>query len=514
MTTGAYGGGRTMRRLNDDIMANILARLPAVSFAAAACVNKTWNRLSSQILSRPKLASALSLNPSLIHAVREVLDNVLSKPIRPHFAIAFISEKYGLRLAHMLINDRLKNRVPLVVHISHGVMGKDVLSDELREVKWEYFDYSGDHPRECNVYGNINKGVVLVLGFVPGLKVDAIPLFRPRQDPGGEQADRFLADIKAFTAAASGHESPAAIMMFGDRRSNMNSVVAKMDHALPKETVMIGDAGGCFLFNSMNHTITTPNSYVLDAVALVFAEDKDKSPDVGETEFNVVLAEGLVPFGPPFEVIVVGMNPSQEWTVFSARMEGCDVILSSDAVFETVLDTVSDPNFELYIGVTQRRGEEESLFFYRVLSGEGIHFVVDGIGLKPGDSFVFYHTDKDGAVTSRDIACENLETLKEIGDENESDVFGGLIFASKFRGKAYFGEENGDVMPLSENFPGVAIAGSFCDGEIGRGWCSFVTETEAEEEEDEETSGRCSLRAFSALYLAMSYVTASAAIHR
>lgn len=51
--------------VNEDVMQNILARLPALSFASAACVNKTWNCVANQILSRPKLASALSLNRSL-----------------------------------------------------------------------------------------------------------------------------------------------------------------------------------------------------------------------------------------------------------------------------------------------------------------------------------------------------------------------------------------------------------------------------------------------------------------
>lgn len=51
--------------VNDDVVQNILGRLPALSFASAACVNKSWNHLCNRILSRPKLASALSLNPSL-----------------------------------------------------------------------------------------------------------------------------------------------------------------------------------------------------------------------------------------------------------------------------------------------------------------------------------------------------------------------------------------------------------------------------------------------------------------
>lgn len=50
--------------INDDLLLNILSRLPAVSFASAACVNKYWNRICNRVLSRPKLATALSFNPS------------------------------------------------------------------------------------------------------------------------------------------------------------------------------------------------------------------------------------------------------------------------------------------------------------------------------------------------------------------------------------------------------------------------------------------------------------------
>lgn len=53
------------RLLNGDIVHNIIGRLPALSFAAASCVSKSWYHICNRILSRPKLASALSLDPSL-----------------------------------------------------------------------------------------------------------------------------------------------------------------------------------------------------------------------------------------------------------------------------------------------------------------------------------------------------------------------------------------------------------------------------------------------------------------
>jgi hypothetical protein len=49
--------------INEDLFQNILKRIPALSFASAACVSKSWNRNCNQILYKPKLASAFSLNP-------------------------------------------------------------------------------------------------------------------------------------------------------------------------------------------------------------------------------------------------------------------------------------------------------------------------------------------------------------------------------------------------------------------------------------------------------------------
>lgn len=69
------GGAKSMKAgggfdiVNSDLLHNILIRLPAASFAQAACVNRSWNQVCNRIFSRPKFASAISLNPVL-----EVLD--------------------------------------------------------------------------------------------------------------------------------------------------------------------------------------------------------------------------------------------------------------------------------------------------------------------------------------------------------------------------------------------------------------------------------------------------------
>ncbi|MFS7931076.1 putative F-box domain-containing protein [Helianthus anomalus] len=68
--------------IGEDNLLNIFTTLPATSFASAACVSRSWNLLCQRVLSRPKLSSACSVNPSLQDAVEEVVNKVLSEPIR------------------------------------------------------------------------------------------------------------------------------------------------------------------------------------------------------------------------------------------------------------------------------------------------------------------------------------------------------------------------------------------------------------------------------------------------
>lgn len=56
---------RSIDVIGEDLLQNVLSRLPALSFASAACVSRFWNLLCDSILSTPKLSSALSQNPSL-----------------------------------------------------------------------------------------------------------------------------------------------------------------------------------------------------------------------------------------------------------------------------------------------------------------------------------------------------------------------------------------------------------------------------------------------------------------
>ncbi|KAM2000385.1 hypothetical protein ACFXTI_007244 [Malus domestica] len=68
--------------------------------------------------------------------------------------------------------------VPFIISTLSGIFGRDALTHELREVKWG--EVCGDGSDEdCSVPAkDVTYDILLTVGFVPGLKVDAILLLR------------------------------------------------------------------------------------------------------------------------------------------------------------------------------------------------------------------------------------------------------------------------------------------------------------------------------------------------
>ncbi|KAL5858814.1 hypothetical protein ACOSQ4_000110 [Xanthoceras sorbifolium] len=521
---------------NEDLLQNILSRLTAVSFASAACVSKSWNKACDRILYRPKLASALSLSSSLHVAVIEVLDKVLSEPIRPHFAIAWVGLKFNLAATHRLITEKLGSLTPIITNAASGIIGMDARTNEMTEAKWELL---GDAPNIGGIYDFVSHfnycGIVLVVGYVPGLKVDAIPLLGPKKDctflnksrePRPEMIDKFLTDIEEYTASFSDCTSPDGIIMFGDHRINLQAVLVQMDNKMATETVVVGDASGSFLFKSGDNSLNyVGSSYSFDAVALVFAKDKSSSNGRGKFQFHVTLSTGILPFGPPLKVASVSVTKAN-CSRLTARVEGLPGILDSWGLLEDIHGEIEDENHSLYIGVTHQKagsqllGSRSYMAFYKVLGeAEEYCFAVDGVGIKPGDSFVFYHSDSETAYSSSINAYQDLGILKSAAstsrnssiinyDHDKKEIIGGLIFSCSSRGESLSGINIIESLPFSTNYPGTPLAGVFCSGEIARVSTSLITlddEQEEEEEEESSNSGGCFLHHNSTVYLVMSY---------
>ena len=146
-------------------------------------------------------------------------------------------------------------------------------------------------------------------------------------------------------------------------------------------------------------------------------------------------------------------------------------------------------------------------FFFFGGRGDEEYLFVDGVGIKTGDIFQFYHSDPNTALASCARVSDKLRSLKletdsksDRGDgDNSTDVFGGFIFACYARGESFFGQPYVDSSPFLENFPGVSLTGIFCGGEICR-----LPSTLTGQSQGGSSVGGC-LHVYSCVYLTMSY---------
>ncbi|XP_020540716.1 F-box/LRR-repeat protein At5g63520 isoform X2 [Jatropha curcas] len=510
--------------LSEDIVEKILRRLPALSLASAACVSKSWYQNCNRILSRPKLSSALSLNPSLDIAMQEILDKVLSEPIRPHFAIANgFGNTCGMQKAFDFFAGRLGSRTPLIVTWANGIMGRDAITSEFEEVM------GGDDDSDDNdEHTDANSGILLTVGFIPGLKVEAIPLLRPVKAPRVSMADDLVMDIRNYTASASDSTSPVGIIMFGDGDADLKPVIEKLDYAMSKETIIAGDENTKFLYRSgtESRNLCGSTKYFSDAITLVFARDREKPRGIGEIQFHAALSNGLRKIGPRYKAASVRVNGRAHTTWLTARREGQREILDGQMIVNEINDELEDRvgGTDLYIGVTKHRkcsvGTEKSrlissLAFHGVMEADEEYLFVYGTGIRTADYFQFYHSDPCTALSSCNAVSANLRNLRldwsckkglnptDIVNECKKECIGGFIFSCCGRGESFLGRRNVDSSPFLENFPEAPVAGIFCGGEIGRG-ISILNAPEGQE----ESILSCSLHVFSTVFLLLTYAPA------
>ncbi|KZV44547.1 F-box/LRR-repeat protein [Dorcoceras hygrometricum] len=404
--------------LGEDLLQRILSRLPAVSFASAACVSRSWTTVCNRILSFPKLSSAISFNRCLEDAVDEVLDKVFSEPIRPHFALASFAPYLHFVPAQNLIKEKLSRTIPLIFTVSDGVIGRDVLTDEFREVQWgthEEFESFADGSPSGEL---VNIGLLLTVGFLPGVKTDIIHLPVNHQAPM-LHVDDFVMDIRHYSSAVSDSSSPAGIILFVDRGENIRPVLQRMEYAFAKDTVILGNPDCHILQKGPSRDGGVSYSA---AVALVFAKDKNKPVDVGETQFDVILSSGISPIGTPYKAISVKTNETS--TMLTAKRLTHHEHLDGQAILNQIYDELGDRILDpvLYIGVTKKRrcsiGTEKVrwlhfLEFHEVTGGDEEYLFVDSCDIKTREPFRFYVADPKAALSSCSKASDALRHLKQ-----------------------------------------------------------------------------------------------------
>ncbi|KAL0862967.1 hypothetical protein Bca101_042085 [Brassica carinata] len=434
----------------------------------------------------------------------------LSKPIRPHFAIAFVGLHFPIEEIHNRIASKIGANTILITTASLGTIDADSITNELEEMKWEDED-------AVITDDEMYLGVTVVIGFVPGLKINVIPLLRTNTEPQVPMVDEFISDVRDFTVLVAGNTNPdpVGIMLFGDHCRNLRPILAEIDAKISRETVMIGDAHNYFVCTNAEVDNIDTSLYTVDAVALVFARDNLNNNEV-EIKFHVGISSGIIPIGPKIEILDVLVHEGKTTWLF-ARTQGAVWPLDAYNLILSLHSLIVDKPYFLYIGVTK---ETEPLDggpsikyteFFEVIGTQQIMFSVAGTGINPGDICMFYHSDMDSAMASSNDIYNRFHHLVEppprgaygqlasSSRANREEVFGGFMFASSNRGDKYFGNSITDCMPFYENFPGVPFTGTFCFEPIGR---SPVLDEEEELQSDEN---RFNMQAFNTIHLVMSY---------
>ncbi|CAK7353274.1 unnamed protein product [Dovyalis caffra] len=143
------------------------------------------------------------------------------------------------------LSERLKflaakfvSKTPIIASCANGIMGKDALIDEYKEVMMD--DSWGDGK------SNSDFAIILTVGFLPGLRIDAILLVVPRKQAHRVTIiDHCVINVRDYVSSVSGSTSPLAIMMFGVFGSKLQK---KLEDANP--FIVRSGALGCeFLKN-------------------------------------------------------------------------------------------------------------------------------------------------------------------------------------------------------------------------------------------------------------------------
>ncbi|KFK28064.1 hypothetical protein AALP_AA8G467000 [Arabis alpina] len=487
--------------MNDDLLHNILLRLPAKSFAFASCVNRSWNSVCNRILSKPKMISAFSRNPNHLRAGEEVLDKVLSEPIRPCFVIANITCG-NMEETLRLIVKRVGSTVPIVVSLVAGILGKEACNDEPGEVKPHVTTHDP------------NFAIQLTIGYLPGMKVDVIPVIQGYEEPEANIGDKFVMDIRNYVSVVSDHAAPACLILFGEDTHATEPIIRKLDYAMPAETIIVGDQKGKFLHKRANETINIQlheyDSRVL--AGLIFARDRHRPAQAGRIHFHTAISRGMSAVDLRYKAANVIESLSRRGTFLTAKRSGEAEVLNGDQIIDDLEENLLDTqiwNSDVCIGVIKRRkysiGLEKkpkimaSLVFHLVSGASEEYLTVNGVGLRTGDCFQLYVPDLKVAESSLEVVSSQLRNLKS--KPNKTEVVGGFVFVYRGRGDSFFDRPNADCSPFLENCPELSFGGIFCGGEIGR---SLSVQ---EEEEKKETSIRSCLHVFSSVYLIVSYTS-------
>ena len=382
--------------------------------------------------------TALSRQPSLEEAVSEVVDQLNAKGFgaaargEADLALVFSSTSYASDLPRLLplLRSRLRSRHWLGA-AGGGVVGTGA-SGTAHEVEQE-------------------SALSVMLLRLPGAELQLFGLDTDQlPDLDGDSRD-WIDWVGADPELAD-----SMLLLVDPTCQAINDLISGLDYAYPGLTKVGGIAGP----HSARHgSLVLDDRVVTGAVGCLIG---------GSWSIDPVVAQGCRPIGPVFEIEQAERN-------VVLQLSRGDQQNTPVNCLQTILQTLNPAERELvrhslFLGVARNSfnlagggGDAESTaFLVRNLIGvdprNGAVAVAER--LRVGQQVQFQLRDADAS-------RQELRQLLRNQAKASEPPLAGLLFACLGRGKGLYGEADGDVRIAQGEFPGLPMAGAFCNGEIG-----------------------------------------------
>ncbi|KAL2895015.1 hypothetical protein RDABS01_010924 [Bienertia sinuspersici] len=346
-------------------------------------------------------------------------------------------------------------------------------------------------------------GLVLIVGWFPDMKVDAIPLISSSHQLKAQTigVDKFIDDIKKYSMEVANSSSPAAIVMFGDKcAANHTRLLARMDEAFTRDTAIVGHFTKCFDFMSRNASrqVHLSSRHCLDGVAFIFARDINKGPEIGNTQFHVPCMRSVSKIGSTFTVASINTIDQEKCRTYLSARKTTDGKLLTDIRALCLLEGMDERIYfdDCYIGIernmaTQIINKDEASssaalprpsksISLRSLEldkwDNSMSLVVNGDDVNVGDSFEFYMAD-----FKRSLLMDGI--IQPMGVKTHTNVFGGLIFANMCDiVQAMTRDALAFSTPFIDHFEDATLGGLFTKNVVKRGSISSSWKNGEEEQ--------------------------------
>lgn len=373
--------------------------------------------------------SVLSQQPSLEESIKECLDRLSDFPRPVDLALVFVQSSWRQQMD--LIPGRLRSALQCKVML--GCTGGGVIG-EATEVE-------------------TRPALSVTVASLPDVEVSGFYL----EDDELPSPDASPEAWKAALGLSQWQRQPSFLLLADPFEFELTSLLRGLDYAYPRSVKIGGLASGARQPGGnrliLNHQLPSRGM-----VGLALA---------GKVKVDAVVAQGCRPIGDPLRITraernvileLEGRTPLQVLEKVLGALSPRDRKVAQDSLF---LGIATEPEVSLgsILGTAPLRASDFLIRNLLHLDGRRQALTVGAL-VRPGQTVQFHLRDAQAS-------SQDLEKMLNGYQERGGSPSCGLLFTCLGRGESLYKQANHDSEQFRRRFPQAALAGFFCNGEVG-----------------------------------------------